>query len=227
MEEINIKELWNYFISKIYIIILLVIISMLVGNIYLLAFQKPLYKSTTTLVLVSESSNNQSITQSDIALNNNLVTTYSEIIKSRSILSKVIKNLNLNTSTENLSRNITVTSVTNTQLIKIAVSDENNLKAKAIANEIAKVFSQEITNIYKIQNISIVDKAVLAEKPYNINLIKQNLICLVMGGTLGFGIIFIMFYFDTSIKDANTVEEKLKLTVLGVVPKVGDNNVKR
>ena len=36
------------------------------------------------------------------------------------------------------------------------------------------------------------------------------------------GIIFIIFYFDTSIKDAKTVEEKLDLTVLGVVPKVGD-----
>lgn len=227
MEEIDLKELWNYFVSKIYILIIFIITCMLIGNVYLLCFQKPLYKSTTSLVLVSESNNNQSITQNDVILNNNLVTTYSEIIKSRNILSKVISNLKLNISVEQLSSSITVTSVTNTQLIKITVSDENNSMASKVANEIAKVFSKEITNIYKIQNISIVDKAVISDNPYNINPIKQNVVYFIIGLILGCGIIFVMFYFDTSIKDSKTIEEKLNLTVLGVVPKVGDNNVKR
>ena len=75
MEEIDLKELWNYFVSKIYILIIFIITCMLIGNVYLLCFQKPLYKSTTSLVLVSESNNNQSITQNDVILNNNLVTT--------------------------------------------------------------------------------------------------------------------------------------------------------
>ena len=43
----------------------------------------------------------------------------------------------------------------------------------------------------------------------------------------GVGITFMIYYFDTSVKDAKTVEEKLNLTVLGVVPKVGDKHEKK
>lgn len=221
MEEINLKDLWNYYLSKYYIVLIAVVVCLLLGNIYLLGIQKPMYKSTTSLVLVSD---NQSITQNDVTLNNNLVSTYSEIIKSRNVLEKVIKNLKLDKTAEELSKDVSVTSVTNTQLIKIEVRSDSKKQAKKIANEIATVFSNEIVNIYKIQNISIVDQAKLAKTAYNVNPLKQNLIYLIAGLVLGCGIVFIMFYFDTSIKDSATVEEKLGLTVLGMVPKVGDSN---
>lgn len=221
MEEINLKDLWNYYLSKYYIVLIAVVVCLLLGNIYLLGIQKPMYKSTTSLVLVSD---NQSITQNDVTLNNNLVSTYSEIIKSRNVLEKVIKNLKLDKTAEELSKDVSVTSVTNTQLIKIEVRSDSKKQAKKIANEIATVFSNEIVNIYKIQNISIVDQAKLAKTAFNVNPLKQNLIYLIAGLVLGCGIVFIMFYFDTSIKDSATVEEKLGLTVLGMVPKVGDSN---
>ena len=133
----------------------------------------------------------------------------------------------MNESVEYLSKCISVSSITDTQIIKVAVSRESNEEAKAIADEIADVFTQEIINIYGIQNISVVDKAQLSENPYNISIVKQNAIYGAMGLILGMGIIFIIFYFDTSIKDAKTVEEKLDLTVLGVVPKVGEKHGKK
>ena len=215
MEEINLKELWHYFLSKISIIFIIVIICVLAGNVYLFCLQTPLYKSTTSLVLVSEESTNTSITQNDITLNNNLVTTYSEIIKSRAVLSKVIENLGLKESVEYLSSCVSVSSIANTQVIKIDVSRESRYEARNIANEIAEVFSKKI-------NISIVDEAELSKSPYNVNFIKQNIIYSVIGIIISCGIVFMIFYFDTSIKDAETIEDKLDLTVFGVVPKVGD-----
>ncbi len=222
MEEINLKELWHYFLSKISIIFIIVIICVLAGNVYLFCLQTPLYKSTTSLVLVSEESTNTSITQNDITLNNNLVTTYSEIIKSRAVLSKVIENLGLKESVEYLSSCVSVSSIANTQVIKIDVSRESRYEARNIANEIAEVFSKKIKSIYRIQNISIVDEAELSKSPYNVNFIKQNIIYSVIGIIISCGIVFMIFYFDTSIKDAETIEDKLDLTVFGVVPKVGD-----
>ena len=44
----------------------------------------------------------------------------------------------------------------------------------------------------------------------------------MIGIIISCGIVFMIFYFDTSIKDAETIEDKLDLTVFGVVPKVGD-----
>ena len=223
MEEINLKDLFNYFMSKILIFIITTVLILLLGNIYSLVLKTPLYKSTTSLVLVNES-DKDSITQSDLTLNNNLVGTYTEIIKSRNVLGQVVNNLRLKESTGSLSSKINVTSVSNSQIIKINVSDADNKKAKLIADEIAKVFIEETSKLYKLNNIKVIDEASIENSPYNMNIIKENIIYLAIGCALGLGIILLMYSLDTTIKTTEDVEEKLELTVLGNVPKVGDKN---
>ena len=58
------------------------------------------------------------------------------------------------------------------------------------------------------------------KKPYNVNYLKDNLIYTAIGFVLSSGIIFIKFYFDTSIKTSEEIENKLGMTILGIVPKV-------
>ena len=94
-------------------------------------------------------------------------------------------------------------------------------QAEKIANEIAKVFKAEIVNLYKIDNVQIVDKAQVANAPYNVNVLKQTLQFLAAGLALGIGVVLVMFYLDNTIKNSQIVEERLGLVVLGVVPKVG------
>ena len=223
MEEINLKDLFNYFMSKILIFIIITVLILSLGNIYSLVLKTPLYKSTTSLVLVNES-DKDSITQSDLTLNNNLVGTYTEIIKSKNVLGQVVKNLNLLESTSSLTNKINVTSVSNSQIIKINVSDADNKQAKLIADEIAKVFISETSKLYKLNNIKVIDEASIENNPYNMNIIKENIIYLAIGCALGLGIILLMYSLDTTIKTTEDIEEKLELTVLGAVPKVGDKN---
>ena len=220
MEEINLKELWRYFVSKIYILFIVTAAVLLLGNIYLVFMQTPLYSSDTTLLLVSE----QDVDSGNVNLINNLVPTYRELITSRSLLSEVVNNLNLDESTASLASQVTVTSMTGTQIIKIQVSNKDSKNAKRIADEIAKLFAKEVKERYGFENISVIDEAKQANSPYNVNVVKQNIIYLLVSIVLGVGIIFVLFYFDTSIKDANTVEDKFNLTVLGTVPKVGEKN---
>ena len=91
---------------------------------------------------------------------------------------------------------------------------------KDIANEIANVFSIEVQKIYKLNNVSVVDKAVDSVKPFNVNYFKDNVIYAGIAIMLSCGIIFIKFYFDTTIKTGEEIENKLGLTILGIVPKV-------
>lgn len=228
MEEINLKELAKFFISKISFVIAITIIFFIGGFIYINYLLTPMYHSSTTLILVSDNKNESSnLIQSDINLNKNLVTTYSEIVKSRTVLSQVISKLKLNMSVEELSKKISVTSIENTEIIKIQVSNENNKIAEKIAETTAKVFMKEIKNIYNLTNISIVDKASIENKPYNINPFKQLLISSGIGVILSTMILFLVFYFDTSIKSSNDIEEKLGLSVIGNVVYVEDKKRKR
>ena len=220
MEEVNLKEMFSYFLSKYLLIILFVVLGACACIVYSLFIQKPMYNSYTTVVLArsSDSTSNSGTLQSDVTTNQKLVSTYREIIKSRRILNQVISNLDLNMSYETLHNMVSVTNEKDTELIKIAVNSQNSKDAKDIANEIAKVFSKEIENIYEIKNLSIIDYADENTTPYNINVPKQMVISVLVSFVLACGIIFVMFYFDTTIKSSEEIEEKIGLPVLGVVP---------
>ena len=86
-----------------------------------------------------------------------------------------------------------------------------------IANEIAKVFSKEIPELYNISNVNVLDTAEVASSAYNVNIVKQSTIFLLVGLVLGLGVVFVMYYFDRSVKNASQIEDKLKLPVLATV----------
>lgn len=220
MEEIDLKEVLNYYKSKIAWIIITVLLIVAIGNVYRIMTRKPMYKSDTSIILVSSNTNQTTANFNDLQVNKNLVTTYSEIVKSRKVLEVVIENLDLDYSYNTLKSKVGVAAVGDTQIIQISVSDKKPEKAKRIADEIAKVFIEEIQDIYKLDNVKVVDKAVIATKPYNINHIKDNIIFVAIGLIISCGIIFIVFYFDTTIKTSEEIENKLGLTIIGTVPRV-------
>lgn len=217
MEEINLSEVYSYFKTKILWILLAIVVIVILGNIYTIITRTPMYQSNTTIVLVGESK--KEYNQSDSLLNQNLIGTYSQIIKSRKVLSQVIENLDLKMTTEELSNSITTSSVEETEIIQITVENAKAKDAKKITDELAEVFAKEIKDIYHLENVEIIDKAEIAKTPYNVNYLKDNVIYLVVGLVLSFGVVFVMYYFDTSIKSSDIVEEKLGLTVIGIVPK--------
>lgn len=221
MEEIDLKEMFDYFLGKISWILIAVALAVAIGNIYTMFTRVPMYRSTTSLVLVSENSDSSSYNTSEQQLNKNLVGTYSEIIKSKTILNEVISNLDLDVSVTTLQNRVAVSSVTNAEIIRITVSDPDPKLATKIANEIAKVFVKEIPKFYKMNNVAVLDKAETNLKPYNVNYLKDNAIYIMIGLVLSCGIIFIFFYFDTTIKTSEEIEKKLGLTVVGIVPRVG------
>ena len=218
MEEIDLKELFEFIKKKIGLLITITVVICLLGCIYGLFIQKPMYKSYTTIILGgNETTASQTITQSDITLNKNLVDTYAEIVKSRRVLEQVIAELDLEETYEELSNKISVSSVNNTEIIKITVADSNPIEAKNVANVTANFFSKEVVKLYNMNNVNVLDEANEANEPYNINIPKQVIIYFFIGIIIALSILFIIFYFDRTIKSVEQVEQKIKLPVLGGV----------
>ena len=229
MEEINLTELFRYFLKKLPIIIGVTIIGVLIGFLYTKKIQVPMYHGTTTIILVQKEEDNRSSNnvQSDLSMNQRLVSTYSQIIKSRRVLDQVINNLKLKTKAGALASNIEVSAVTDTSIIKITVNNKNNKESVRIANEVAEVFKKEVTNIYNLENVSIVDSAIVESNPYNVNLKKQVAISGLMGMVLSCAVIFIIYYFDNTIKTKDDIEAILDIPVLAEVPTVKKLNKRR
>ncbi len=218
MEEIDLKELFEFIKKKIGLLITITVVICLLGCIYGLFIQKPMYKSYTTIILGgNETTASQTITQSDITLNKNLVDTYAEIVKSRRVLEQVIAELDLEETYEELSNKISVSAVNNTEIIKITVADSNPIEAKNVANVTANFFSKEVVKLYNMNNVNVLDEANEANEPYNINIPKQVIIYFFIGIIIALSILFIIFYFDRTIKSVEQVEQKIKLPILGGV----------
>ena len=214
MEEIDLKELFEFIKNKLGLLIIITVGICLLGCVYGLFLQKPMYKSYTTIIL---SGSDSQITQSELSLSKSLVDTYAEIVKSRRVLEQVIEELNLDTTYEKLSSKISVASVNNTEIIKIIVTDTDPTEAKNIANVTANYFTKEVVDLYKVNNVNVLDEANTTNIPYNINVAKQIIIYLFIGFIIGAGVLFIIFYFDRTIKSAEQVAQKIKLPILGSV----------
>ena len=232
MEELDLKQLVNIFWNKRLHVISIVLIFLIIGKVYTFLFVTPKYKSYTSLVLARSESTKENetdtstITQTDITLNQKLVSTYSELVKSKNVLREVIKNLNINESEENLKDNITVSAVKDTELIQITVTNYYPDRASDIANEIAKVFTKKVGEIYNINNVYIVDEAERANTPYNINHIKDIAIFIAIGLIVSVGYVLISNLLDTTVKSAEDIEKELGVVALASIPLLKDDTKK-
>ncbi len=232
MEELDLKELLSLFWSKIFQIIVIVLITAGVGIIYTYGFTTPKYSSATTLVLTgSEQStgkdNSNSITTTDVTLNSKLVSTYSELVRSSKVLRQVISNLNIDVNEEELRKNITVKSVEDTEVIRITVTNENAAYSAKIANEIAKIFSNMVSEIYNINNIYIVDEAEVSDEPSNIHHSKDIVIFAFIGMVIAVMYVLIANMLDTTIKTPEDVEKGVGLPVLVTIPYIENFGIEK
>ena len=228
MEEINIRDFLNY-LKKYVLVIVVVALVLIIGVfIYDKSIKKPLYTTYTTIILTksNETQTGTTITQNDILLNQKLVETYSKIIKSKLVLEQVISETGVTYTAEELSENVSVEAYENTEMLKISVTDQDPELAANIANSIAQVFSGEIAKIYQINNISVVDVAVTPEEVSNNTLKRDLLIALFISifGTIG--VVFVVYYFDDTVKLTDDLEEEIGMPVVAKVFKsdIGSKN---
>ena len=221
MEELDLKELFNIFWERKLEIIVILLISIIIGAVYSYFIVEPEYTSYTTLLLtqVNNETEDDSITQTDLTLNSKLVSTYSELIKSNAVLREVIDSLNIhNLNEENLRDSIKVSAVTDTEMIKITVTNSNPNNAEIIANKIAEVFSAKIAEIYKINNVYVVDKAEASEEPSNINHAKDIIIFMFIGIVVAGIYVLIINMLDNTIKSETDIEKITGLKTLASIP---------
>lgn len=239
-EEIDLLELFYVFWKKKIWLIIAVIWGTAMGVLYTRYMVEPKYSSSVTLILSKPTTEvatdiyntpEGGITQSDIMLNQNLISTYREIMESRRVSKTVIEKLSLNMSYAEFKKCINVSSVKDTDVIKLSITTtEPELSAK-IATEMINVFSEEVVKIYNIKNVSIIDEAEVNRNPVNVNYMKNAVIFAMVLFILTALVIFLIYYFDNTIKSKDEIEKLLEVPVLAVIPMIDGqkeekNNVK-
>ena len=230
MEELDLKELISIFLNKKYLIIIVLLIFAIMGIIYTSNFITPLYQSSTSLVLVQiakdNSSESNSITATDVTLNSKLVEDYREIAKSKSVANKVKENLKWEQDISEIQKSISVTAISDTELIQITVTESDPELACKIANEVARVFRDKVSEIYNVSNVHVLDKAEVPTEPSNIHLFKNIVIFMFIGFILVSAYILLVNMLDTTIKTDTDIEKALGIPVLASIVQT-DESVKK
>jgi capsular exopolysaccharide synthesis family protein len=220
-EEIDLRQLFQILRKRLKWIILITIVFLTVSALVSFFVLTPIYQSSTTLMVNKTFSESEMLNQiqiSDINVNIRLAETYSEIIKSRRVVSKVIDDMGLDTTYEGL-RNITnVSLVRDTEFINITVQHPDPEMAKAIANKLAAVFQEEVVEIMNVDNVKILDQAVTPTNPVKPNKKMNIAIAGVLGMMLSIGLVFLLEFLDRTIKSPEDIKRYLNLNIIGAIP---------
>lgn len=215
-EELNVNYLFDV-LKKWFLLILLCTLIGLGGAIFYGYSSPIIYESSTTLY-VEPQVNSSIVDYEGILTNSKMIKTYKQILKSRKITEKVINNLKLNISYENLLNMTTINTVSDTEMLSISVRSEYYQQAPIIANEIAAVFIEQMKEDMGIENIVVVDEAIENLTPVEPNMIKLSILGLAAGILVGCAFTFLLNSMDNKIKNHDDVKKYLKIKTIGMIP---------
>ena len=233
MEELDLKELLELFWSKIWQMILIVIIAIGIGVVYTLGFVTPKYSSSTRFIVAGggtteiggeTTDGTNSITTADITLNSKLVPTYNEIIKTNNVARQVISNLGIDVTEEEIINNISVTTKEDTEMVILTVTNENAVYAAKIANEMVKILAEQVNKIYNLNNLYVMDEAEVDSTPSNINHVKDVVIFAFIGVVISVLYVLLANMLDTTVKTAEDTEKEFDIPVIATIPLIENFN---
>lgn len=224
MEEISLREIFFILKKHIKLIVLLLVLAVAISSVVTFFILDKEYSAFTTLMVGKPRDyiNENKIEYNELLLNQKLVSTYGELIKTRVVSEKVISNLGLSLSYNTFRSKVNVSLVKDTEIIGITVTDTDPLLAAEIANETAAVFMDTVQEIMKVENVQVIDEAEPSEYPVSPRPMLNLAISAILGLMLGVFLSFLIELLDNTIKTPEDVEKYLGLTVIGSIPNVED-----
>lgn len=216
-----IQEIKKYF----WIILLSMIIFGSAGYLVSKYFITPEYESAITMIVNTRQDNTTVVTNDSITSAQNLVSTYSVIIKSNTVLNQVIDSLNLDMTYDELDSNVYVNAVDNTQIMRVAVRNSDKDTAAKIVQEISAIAPDVIVETVEAGSCKVISHVMTGDNPVTPNITKNTLLTTVAGLMVSIIVIALRSLFkEKRLVDDNDIQKYFDVPVLGVIPEVeGDH----
>ena len=212
--------------KRAWIIVLASILAAVIGFVTATVFITPTYSSSVMLYVnnsaVSVSDIGFSISSSEISAAQSLVKTYTVILKNRTTLERVISKTGVNYTWEELYDMIEADPVNETEVMGVTVTCESPKQAKIIANGIAEVLPQRISEIVEGSTMEVVDSAVINNKKVAPSITKYTAIGFILGAILSILAITIFALVDNTIHDEEYIFKNYDFPILAKIPNLLD-----
>ena len=217
--EITLQEIFAILWSKVVIILLCTVVGGAVAFGVTNWMIAPEYTAKVTMyVNNSDSKQDSYVNINDINASQKLVSTYVEILKSNTVLDKVVQEAKLDYTVGDIRNMMSASSVNGTEIFEVKVIAEDPEHAALIANTIAEVGPAEIIRVVKAGSVELIDPAKVPMHPTSPNVILNTIIGIMLGGVLSVLGVLVYAMLDTRIKTEEDLEKMYTLPVLGAIP---------
>ena len=227
--EIDLLKLAAAYLRKWWLIVILTLVGM--GIMYVLTtfYVTPTYRASTTIYVNSPRSKEKSeyISSGDLAFAERLVSTYTSMLTSDTVLSKVIESTGYSYTTDQLRKMTSSEQVKDTEIFKVYVTDADPKAAAALANAIAYTAPEVISDFVEGSSTKIIDYAKVPTIPSSPNPKKNIAIGGIVGVVLALAFLTVAFLLDVRIKGEQDLSELCDVPVLGQIPDFSQLELKR
>ena len=217
-ETIDLLELFGMLWQHIFQILICTVIGAAVAFGVTKILMVPQYESSAMMIVNTRQDANANVTSDQINSATKLVETYSIIVKSDTVLSRVIDDLGLNLNYGELKDKVTVKSVNSTQVMQISVQDADPAAAQIICQKITQVCPDLIKDAVEAGSVKLISAASTPAQPVSPNTLKNTAVGAMLGLVACAGVLVLRMLLNNKINNDADVQKYLDLPVLGVIP---------
>jgi len=180
------------------------------------------YASTTQFFVSTSGDANAASLQQGNTFTQARVKSYTQLLESPRVLDPVIASTGIDTTAQELAKQVTSTVPLDTVVIEVTVTDESPQQAAAIAASLGEVFPKTIADLEKVREnqpspvkVTVVKDATVDTAPVSPRPARNLALGAVLGLLLGFGAALLRDVLDQRIKTQRDVTAVTDHTLLG------------
>lgn len=184
----------------------------------------PQYRTTAKMFLASTSSASTLLSLTDIQWATNTKSDYQELLKSRPLLESVIESLDLQRTSQDIARMITITNPDNTRILYVTVTSPYPDEAADIANELVNQARTYLPEIMKMDAPSFYESALVPVNKYSPSYSRNTLLGAVGGAALVCAVLIAGFLLNDRMVTPDDVVKYLGIQPLASIPEAEEEN---
>lgn len=228
---IDLAHIMKTLLNRVWIIAIVSILGAAIGFSVASFAIAPSYSSSIMLYVNNHSLSvgdlGFSISSSEISAAQSLVKTYSVLLKNRTTLERVIQHTDVEYTWKELYNMIDAISVDETEIMKVTVTTQDPYEAEKIANGIAKILPQRVSEIVEGSSMEVVDSAIAITTKVAPSISGYTIIGFILGAMISVSFFVFIALLDNTIHDEEYVLNNYDYPILAKVPDLTETQSKK
>lgn len=219
--EIDLRALAQEIVKRIWIVILCAVVVAGAVLTYTACFVAPTYQASIKVYVNNKTVNTTGgVASSDLSVALKLVNTYVNILESDNVLEKVAAQSGYELDIKQLRDMIDAQTVKETEMFTVSITCEDPEMAAQVANAVAAVAPDAISDIIEGSSAKIIDYAKVPTSRHAPSYSKNAVLGFLLGAFLAVAVIAICSIFDKRVKGEEDLLRLCDVPVLGMIPDI-------